>query len=85
MADTLESIRQRRCPGCAPGFGTGAECRHHWLASRPAEQLKQSRAAQMRRAMRSTVHGINEHLKATYSQPIAEMVGLDLFLRLRGF
>ena len=76
----LMRARAKRCPGCAPGYGTGQQCRHHWLVMRPDAQLRQRMDAKMRRAVRT----VEETLKAAYSQPIGEIIGLNRYLRMRG-
>ena len=43
----LAVMDARRCPYCAPGHSSGAECRHHWLATRPKEQFRQKVEADM--------------------------------------
>lgn len=70
MSEAIEmDARLKRCPGCAPGYGTGIVCPHHRLAHQPDAQLRQRVDANMRRAVRNmlrrmeeTMYGINRVL-----------------------
>lgn len=56
--------RRNRCPGCAPGYGSGSTCRHHYQAAKNSRVVLNEKVRTLRTLMvryRYAYFGVKNH------------------------